>query len=69
MASIFSLRFSIPELAFLLMLLVTTSLIHPAACLNRKLMNTTILSYSSDWDTAGATWYGSANGAGTDGIY
>ncbi|KAF3330589.1 expansin-B18-like protein [Carex littledalei] len=70
-AYIFSLRFSFADLTFLVMLLVTTSLIHPgpaaAASLNRKLMNTTILSYSSDWDTAGATWYGSANGAGTDG--
>jgi hypothetical protein len=30
-------------------------------------MNYTTFSYSSDWATAGATWYGSANGAGTDG--
>ncbi|KAJ4811867.1 Expansin-B15 [Rhynchospora pubera] len=61
----FRLRFSFPHLAFVL--LITASLISPGACINRKLMNYTTLSYSSDWSTAGATWYGSATGAGTDG--
>lgn len=52
------------------MLVSTASLINPGACLSRKLMsNYTTLSYSSELGTAGATWYGSAHGAGTDGIY
>ncbi|KAM1019062.1 hypothetical protein ACFX13_041208 [Malus domestica] len=38
-----------------------------SCCFNPKLFNVSKLQSDSDWSPAGATWYGPANGAGTDG--
>ncbi|KAH7863279.1 hypothetical protein Vadar_015646 [Vaccinium darrowii] len=42
-------------------------LISSCSCFNPKLLNVSKLSYNSDWSAAAATWYGSANGGGSDG--
>ncbi|RXH93458.1 hypothetical protein DVH24_014034 [Malus domestica] len=38
-----------------------------SCCFNPKLFNVSKLQSDSDWSPAGATWYGPADGAGTDG--
>ncbi|KAJ4746728.1 Expansin-B15 [Rhynchospora pubera] len=49
--------------------LVLAMLISPGSCESRKLLNlnSSSVAASNGWSTAGATWYGSANGAGSDG--
>ncbi|PON82933.1 Major pollen allergen Lol pI [Trema orientale] len=44
-------------------------LLNPSSCFNPKLLNVSIKYQSDDsnWGAAGATWYGSPNGAGSDG--
>lgn len=41
--------------------------LNPSCCFNPKLFNVSKLQSDSDWSPAGATWYGPADGAGTDG--
>jgi hypothetical protein len=44
-------------------------LINPSSCFKPKLLNVSKnnVPSNSDWSPAGATWYGSATGAGSDG--
>ncbi|CAL9766931.1 unnamed protein product [Musa acuminata subsp. burmannicoides] len=59
--------FSLPHHSSLLVfvaLLAFLSLLGPCAC--RKLLNSSAVA-GATWSSAGATWYGTANGAGSDG--
>lgn len=52
----------------LTLFIVTLSLfVNPSYCSRKLLNNATLAELDSDWSPAGATWYGSANGAGSDG--
>ena len=42
-------------------------LLNPSSCFHPKLLNFSKLQSDTDWSPAGATWYGPANGAGSDG--
>lgn len=52
----------------LLSLLIALPLfINPSYGFYPKLLNASLEASETDWSPAGATWYGSANGAGSDG--
>lgn len=42
-------------------------LMSPSSCFNPKLLNVSKIQSTSGWLPAGATWYGSSTGAGSDG--
>ncbi|KAJ4727193.1 Beta-expansin [Melia azedarach] len=46
---------------------LTFSLLNSCFCFNPKLLNVSVAETGSGWLPAGATWYGSATGAGSDG--
>ncbi|KAJ4951659.1 hypothetical protein NE237_028491 [Protea cynaroides] len=52
---------------FVLPLLTFFSLLNYCSCFNPKLFNYNVSKTESSWSPAGATWYGSATGAGSDG--
>lgn len=60
------LHYSLP---FFTLLAFLSLLLNPISCFNPKNLNVSkyYQSLDSDWSAAGATWYGSANGAGSDG--
>ncbi|KAJ4839821.1 putative expansin-B2 [Turnera subulata] len=47
--------------------LVLLFLVHSCYCFNPKLLNVSMVQAASNWSPAGATWYGSRTGAGSDG--
>ncbi|GKV12856.1 hypothetical protein SLEP1_g23947 [Rubroshorea leprosula] len=51
----------------LTLLIALSLLINPSFGFYPKLLNTSLEASETDWSPAGATWYGSANGAGSDG--
>ncbi|XAR63215.1 hypothetical protein NMG60_11023078 [Bertholletia excelsa] len=55
-----------PPTSFALLSLFSL-LISPCFCFHPKLFNVSRYQSDSDWSPAGATWYGSATGAGSDG--
>ncbi|XP_078152144.1 expansin-B15-like [Carex rostrata] len=62
-------HFVISDMFFTIVLVLAMVISPGACCQSRKLLNlnNTSLAASSGWSTGGATWYGSANGAGSDG--
>ncbi|GMN56323.1 hypothetical protein TIFTF001_025433 [Ficus carica] len=60
------LHYSLP---FFTLLAFLSLLLNPICCFNPKNLNVSkyYQSLDSDWSAASATWYGSANGAGSDG--
>ncbi|XP_072960603.1 expansin-B18-like [Typha angustifolia] len=58
--------FSSSILSFIALLSLISSLT-PCTCFNPKLLNNSLAASSSGWSSAGATWYGSPTGAGSDG--
>ncbi|XP_042506415.1 putative expansin-B2 [Macadamia integrifolia] len=52
---------------FVFALLAIFSLLDYGSCFNPKLLNYNTSKAESGWSPAGATWYGSATGAGSDG--
>ncbi|KAK6918595.1 Expansin, cellulose-binding-like domain [Dillenia turbinata] len=55
-------------LDFVVLAVLLFSLMKSGSCFHPKLINVSkVQSYSSDWSPAGATWYGAATGAGSDG--
>ncbi|KAK4590224.1 hypothetical protein RGQ29_020670 [Quercus rubra] len=49
------------------LLVLFSLLLNPTSAFNPKLLNVTKLQSSTSWSPAGATWYGSPTGAGSDG--
>ncbi|CBI16588.3 hypothetical protein VitviT2T_023413 [Vitis vinifera] len=53
--------------SLLILLSLFSLLLNPSSCFHLKLLNFSKLQSDTDWSPAGATWYGPANGAGSDG--
>ncbi|KAJ9680682.1 hypothetical protein PVL29_019871 [Vitis rotundifolia] len=51
----------------LILLSLFSLLLNPSSCFHPKLLTVSKLQSDTDWSPAGATWYGPANGAGSDG--
>ena len=49
------------------LLVLFSLLLNPTSAFNPKLLNVSKLQSSTSWSPAGATWYGSPTGAGSDG--
>lgn len=56
---------------FVTLLSLVSLRINPSSCFKPKLLNASKnnVPSNSGWSPAGATWYGSATGAGSDGNY
>ncbi|KAJ0054359.1 putative expansin-B2 [Pistacia vera] len=53
--------------SFFTLVTILSLLINPCHCFNPKLLNISLAQTDSNWSPAGATWYGSPTGAGSDG--
>ncbi|XP_010919901.2 expansin-B18-like [Elaeis guineensis] len=53
--------------SFIALLLAFLSLLNPCTCFKPRNLNLSSYIATSGWSPAGATWYGSPNGAGSDG--
>ncbi|RVW97158.1 putative expansin-B2 [Vitis vinifera] len=53
--------------SLIILLSLFSLLLNPCSCSHRKHLNVSKLQSDTDWSPAGATWYGPAAGAGSDG--